>query len=58
MNYTATKDKKDLFRLEKEIIANKHRILRHIKNISEHEEDENYYKPVRICNIWSNNCVK
>ena len=28
-------------------------MLRDIKNLFEHEEEENYYKPVRLCN--SNN---
>ena len=31
------------------------RILRDIKNHFEHEEKENYYKPVRVGNFWSNN---
>ena len=30
-------------------------ILRVIKNLFEHEEKENYYKPVRVTNFWSNN---
>ena len=29
-------------------------ILRDIRNLFEHEE-ENYYKPVRISNFWSKN---
>ena len=48
-NYTAIKDKRNLFRLEKEIKAIKDRILRDIKNRFEHEKEEvNYYKPVRV----------
>ena len=54
LNYTALKDIKHLFRWEKETKAMKDRILRDIKNLFEHEE-ENYYKPVRVNNFWSNN---
>ena len=40
LNYTAIKDIRNLFRLEKETKATKDRILRDIKNFSEHEEKE------------------
>ena len=33
-------------------------MLRDIKNLFEHEEEENYYKPVRLNNFWSNNYVE
>ena len=33
-------------------------MLRDIKNLFEHEEEENYDKPVRINNCWSNNYIK
>ena len=34
-------------------------MLRDIKNLFEHEkEEENYYKPVRVSNFWSNNYIK
>ena len=56
LNYTAIKDIRNLFRREKETKAIKDRILRDIKNFFEHEE-ENYYKPVRVNNFWSNNYV-
>ena len=36
-----------IFRLEKETKVTKYRILRDIKNLFEHEE-EDYYKPVRV----------
>ena len=38
----------------------KHRILRDIRNFFEHEkgEEENYYKPVRVSNFWSSNCIE
>ena len=52
-NYT---DIRIFFRLEKEIKAIEDRLLRDIKNVFEHKE-ENYYKPVRVNNFWSNNYV-
>ena len=48
------KDIRNLFRLEKETKVIRDRILRDIKNLLEYEE-ENYYKPVRVNNFWSNN---
>ena len=42
------KDKRNLFRLEKESEA---KIVRNIRNLLEHEE-EDYYKPVRVINFW------
>ena len=32
-------------------------ILREIKNLFEYEE-ENYYKPVKVGNFWSNNYIE
>ena len=55
LNYTAIKDIRNLFRLEKETKAIKDRILRDIKNLFEHEEEESYYKPIRVSYFWSNN---
>ena len=55
LNYTAIKDIKNLFRLEKEAEAIINRTLRDIANRFEHEEEENYYKLVRGSNFWSNN---
>ena len=55
-NCTAVKDIRNLFRQEKETKAIKDRILIYIKNLFEREkEEENYYKPVRVSNFWSNN---
>ena len=51
------RDIRNLFRLEKNQ-AIKYRILRDIKNVLEHEEEENYYKPVIIGNFLSNNYIK
>ena len=57
-NYTAVKGLRNLFRQEKEIKTIKDRILRYIKNCFEHEEEENYYKPVRVNSFWSNNYIE
>ena len=48
---TAIKNIRKLFRLKKENKAIKYRILRDIRNPFEHEEEENYYKPVRAGNF-------
>ena len=53
-NYT---DIRNFFRLEKEIKAIEDRILRDIKNLFEHKE-ENYYKPEWVNNFWSNNYIE
>ena len=52
------KDVINLFRREKETKAIKDRIPRDIKNFFEHEEEENYYKPVRVSNFCSNSYIK
>ena len=58
-NYIAVKDIRNLFRQEKETKAITDRILRDIKNLFEYEkEEENYYKPVRVSNFWSNNYIE
>ena len=56
--YTAMKDVINLFRQEKETKAIKDRIPRDIKNFFEHEEEENYYKPVRVSNFCSNSYIE
>ena len=33
-------------------------MLRDTKNIFEHEEEENYHKPVRVNDFWSNNYIE
>ena len=58
LNYTLIKDTRNLFRQEKKTRPIKDRILRGIKNLFEHEEEENYYKPVRVSNFWSNNYIE
>ena len=54
---------RNLFRLKnelndpaiKDIKTIKDKILRYIKNLFEHEKEENYHKPVRVNYFWSNN---
>ena len=55
-NYTAIKDIGILFRLRPKVQGIKDIVLRNITNLFEYEkEEENYYKPVRANNFWSNN---
>ena len=58
LNYTAIKDIRNLLRREKETKAIKKRMLRDIKDLFEYEEEENYYKPLRVSNFWSNNYIE
>ena len=34
------------------------RTLRDIKNVFEHEEEENYYETVRVSNFWTNSYIE
>ena len=52
------KDIRRLFKLENEIKIIEGKIIWDIKNLSEHEEEENYWKPVRVSNFWSNNYLE
>ena len=58
LHYTAISNIRNLFRNEKDSNAIKDKILRGIKNLFEHEEKENYYKPVRVSNFWSNSYIE
>ena len=50
---------RNLFGLKKEVKEIKDIILRNIKNLFEYEkEEENYYKPVRVNNFWTNNYIE
>ena len=52
------KDVSNLFRLKKkENEAIKDRMIRDIRNIFENVE-KYYYKPGRVGNFWSNNCIE
>ena len=54
---TRIKGIRNIFRLKKENEAIKDRIIRDIRNLFQHEE-EDYYKPVRVFNFWSNNYIE
>ena len=58
LNYAAIKDIRNHFRLEKETKVIKDKTLRDIKNLFEHEEEKDYYKLVRVSNIWGNNYIE
>ena len=49
---------RNAFRLENKTKAIKDRILRDISILIENEEEENYYKPVRVSNFWSNKYIE
>ena len=46
---------RNLFILGSETKAIKDMIVRDIKNFCQHDEEKNYYKPVRVRNFWSKN---
>ena len=54
---TTIKDAGYFFRLKKENESIKDKTIRGIKNFFENEE-EDYYKPVRVNNFWSNNYIE
>ena len=33
-------------------------MLRDVKNLFDHEEEDNYYKPVRVSNFWSSSSIE
>ena len=58
INDTATKYMRNLFRLKKENEGIKNRANRDIGKLSEHEEEENYYKLLRVGHFRSNNYIE
>ena len=59
LSYTGTKDVRNHFRLEKVTKVIEDRVLKDIKNLCEHEEQEaNYYKPIGISKFWSKNYIE
>ena len=54
---TIIKNIRNPFKLKKENEAIKDRIVREIKTLFEQEEKD-YYKPIRVDNFWSNNCIE
>ena len=55
LHYTGIKDIRVLKNKTKAI---KDRIPRDTKNLFEHEEEENYFKPVIASSLWSNICIE
>ena len=51
------KDTKISFQTKKTITI-KDKILKDIKNLFGHEEEENYLKPVRVSNFWNKNHIE
>ena len=51
------KDIRNLFRLKKENETNKFRIVRDIRHVFWHGE-ENCYKPLRVGGFWDNNNIE
>ena len=47
----------ETFQTEKENKEIKNRVIRDIRNLFEHKE-ENCYKPVRVGNFWRNNYIE
>ena len=33
-------------------------MLRDVKNLFDHEEEDNYYKPVKVSNFWSSSSIE
>ena len=48
----------NLFRLQRENKEIKDRVIRNIRNLFEHEEEENFYKSVKVGNFWNNNYIE
>ena len=57
MNNNTIKNIRKLFRLKKENEAIKNRVITDVRNFFEHEE-EDYFKPVRVGNFWSNKYIE
>ena len=52
------RDIRQVFRLGRKNKAIKDIILTNIRNLLENEEEEKFYKPVRVRNFWSNNNIE
>ena len=57
IRYTATKNMRNRFRLKKENEVIKDRVIRYIRNLFQHAEEDDY-NPVRVGNFWSNNYIE
>ena len=54
---TTIKDIRNIFRLKKGNKTIENRIIRHIRNLFAHDE-EDCHKPARVRNFWSNNYIE
>ena len=52
------KIKKKSLQTEKKNEVIEGRVIKDIMNLFEHEEEEDYYKSVRIGNFWNNYCIE
>ena len=57
IRYTAIKNMRNRFRLKKENEVIKDRVIRYIRNLFQHAEEDDY-NPVRVGNFWSNNYIE
>ena len=57
INSNAIKDTRNIFKQKKENETIRDRIIRNIRNLFV-QEIEDYYKPVRIGNIWNRNYIE
>ena len=57
IRYTAIKNMRNRFRLKKENKVIKDRVIRYIRNLFQHVEEDDY-NPVRVGNFWSNNYIE
>ena len=55
---TTIQDLKFFFRLKKENEEIKDRIVRDVRNLFEHKEEQNYLKSVKLINFWRNNQIE
>ena len=57
-NNNIIKDIRKLSRLKKENKAKKNRVNRDIGKVFELEEEDSYYKPLRVGTFWGNNYIE
>ena len=57
-NYRKPTPVKYVYKGENVIQMIEEKIVRDSRDLCEHEEEEDYYKPVRVDNFWSNNYIE
>ena len=55
---TLIKDIRNIFTIKKANEVIKDRVIRYLRNLSEYEEEVNYYKPEKVGNFWCNNYIE